>query len=72
MEVKVEVPVGRESAHAAHWRYSRVGKLRTALPSSPQWTKSSACGATCGTCDRRKARGVKAGSSALVAVVLSA
>ncbi len=72
MEVEVEVPVGRESVHAAHWRYSRVGKLRTALPSGPQWTKSRACGATCGTCESRNARGVKAGSSAFVAVVLSA
>ena len=65
-------PVGGWSAHAAHWRYSRVGTLRTALPSDPQWTKSSACGATCGTCERRNARGVKVGSSAFGAVVLRA
>jgi len=72
LEVEVEGPVGRESVHAAHWRYSRVGTLRTALPSRPQWTKSSACGATCGTCERRNARGVNVGSSAFGAVVLSA
>lgn len=72
MEAEVGGPVGRESVHTAHWRYSRVGTLRTALPSGPQWTKSSACGATCGTCERRNARGVKVGSSTFVVVVLSA
>lgn len=72
LEVEVDGPVREGSVHAAHWRYSRVGTLRTALPSDPQWTKRSACGATCGTCERRNARGVKAGSSAFGAVVLSA
>jgi len=72
LEVEVEGPVGEGSAHAAHWRYSRVGTLKTALPSRPQWTKSSACGATCGTCERRNARGVKEASSAFGAIVLSA
>ena len=72
LEVEVEGPVGRETIHAAHWRYSRVGTLRTALPSGSQWAKSSACGATSGTCERRNARGVKVVSSAFGAVVLSA
>lgn len=72
LEVEVGGPVGGGSLHAAHWRYSRVGTLRTALPSDPQWVKSSACGATCGTCERRNARGVKVCSPAFGAVVLSA
>lgn len=72
LAVEVGGPVGGGSVHAAHWRYSRVGTLKTALPSDPQWMKSSACGATCGTCERRNARGVKGGSSTFGTVVANA